>query len=468
MKTILSTAEAFCVQNGLLEKGDRILVAFSGGPDSTALLIILDKLSRKVGFGLRACYINHNIRPKAARREITFCSNICVRLKIPLIVVEADIPRFSKEKKLSLEEAGREFRCLAFARVAAEEKCNKIALGHHRDDIVETILFRLFRGTGPQGIWPIKPVSGNVIRPLCEISRWEIEKYLRKFKVGYMTDMSNLNENFSRNFIRNRIIPEIEKGFGTKFRSGLINFAKILSEEDKHLSRIALNKFRRISLKTPGGKIIIDLGELADYDLWLRRRIIRLSLQVLIGQPGAGSFEEVGRIDRIIEGKLTAVNLHGKVRAIKEKNSLFLIGKKCRLEEKKLPIGEKILLSGIDSSLECRLIPRSKAHIGLLKRGFKVAMDYSRVEPPLYVRGIRPGDKFTPLGMEGTKKVGDFFTDRKISRNIRDEIPLVLDRQGIIWLAGYQIAERTRVDKNTKNVLEIELLRGKRNGKAEI
>lgn len=468
MKTILSTAEIFCLKHGLLEKGDRILVAFSGGPDSTALLIILSKLSRKIGFKLYACYINHNIRPLAARKEITFCSHICARLKIPLVVVEADIPRFSREKKLSLEEAGREFRYLAFARVAAEEKCNKIALGHHQDDIIETILFRLFRGTGPQGIWPIKPISGNIIRPLCEISRREIEQYLRKSKVSYMTDTSNLNENFSRNFIRNKIIPEIEIGFGTKFRNGLINFAKILSEEDKYLSKITLNRFSRIAKQTPGGKIIIDLERLADYDLWLRRRIIRMSLQKLTGRPGTGRFEEVARIDKIIDGRLTTVNLPGEVKAIKEKESLFLIGKKCKFEKRKLPIGEKIFLSELYSSLECRLIPASKVYIGLLKSGLKISMDFDKIKPPLYIRGILPGDRFTPLGMKGSKKVGNFLTDKKISRFLRDEIPLVLDRQGIIWLTGHQIAERTKVDKNTKNVLEIELLRGKRNGKAEI
>ncbi len=468
MRNIVTSVEESCRDYRLVEKGDKILVAFSGGPDSTALLNILNRLSKRMGFTLCACHINHNIRPKAIGKEIAFCLETCAQMKVPLTVVDADVPRFSQERKKSLEEAGREFRYFALARMAENERCNKIALGHHRDDIIETILFRLFRGTGPGGMWPIKPKFSKLIRPLFEISRIEIEQWLKRHKIDYMLDLSNMKENFSRNYIRRKIIPLIEAGFGTKFKSGIIKFAKITAEENKYLAEIAIKKFQSISKRTPGGKIVIDLDRLAAYDLWLRRRIIRLSLQILTGHPGAGSFEEVERIESMINGNLMSVNLQGGISVVRDRDSLLLAGKKCRFLERSLTFGRKLLLPEINSKLICRVVLRSENIFGLQKRGHKVSMDYDKIDPPLYVRGIHSGDRFDPLGMRGNKKIGDFLTDRKVSRYIRDEIPLVFDQRGIIWLVGYQIAERCKIDRNTRNVLEIELLRGRRNGKAKI
>ena len=456
------------MKHRLLRKGDKILIGLSGGPDSIALLYALAHLSNEFECELIACYINHNIRPKAVRKEIKFCADICSRLRIPLNIVDVDIPSFSRTNKISLEEAGHIFRRTAFDQIARNEKCNKIALAHHRDDIVETILFRLFRGTGPRGLQPIKPISGNIIRPLCGIDRRGIEQFLKKNQIRFMIDNSNKANDFSRNYIRNKIIPQIEIGFGTKFRNGLINFTQILFEEDKYLNKIAEKAYRRICRETPGGKIIIDLEKLAHYDLWLRRRITRISLHFFSGHPGAGSFDEVERVEKMIGGEIKSANLAGGLTISREGNFLHLIGKKCKIGERQLPIGGKAYLPEISSTIKCRVRSRSRTTPTLQKKGYKVSLDLARIEPPLYIRGINPGDRFIPLGMKGAKKVGDFLTDRKIPRFLRDEIPQVQDRQGIVWLVGHQIAERTKIDKNTRTVLELELSRGNRNGKAKI
>ena len=450
----------------LILPGEHVLVGFSGGPDSTFLLLTLKKFAHRIGFKLSACYINHNIRPKAAKKESLFCSNFCQRYKIPFILVDADIPGFAKDMKISLEEAGREFRYLIFSDIAAQNNCHKIAVGHHQDDIIETILFRLFRGTGPQGLDPIKPISGNIIRPLLEITRPEIEQYLRKNKIEYIIDRSNLKSDFSRNFLRNKIIPLIEKEFGAKYRHSIGNFASIIVEQDNCLRNIAQKELDKITDRTPGGKIVVDLNRLDAYDSALRKRMMKLAFESISGRKGAGSFDEISRLDTIISGKIRSADFGSGIRVSREKEALILWRKKNQWTGKKMPIGKIIDLPEISSQIKSRLIPKTKTRLKKQKNGLKVHLDADKIQTPLQVRQIKPGDNFTPLGLNGRKKIGDFLTDKKVPRHLRDEIPVILDREKIIWLAGYQISDKCKIEKNSSNILEIELLRGKIDGDA--
>jgi tRNA(Ile)-lysidine synthase len=462
MSDITATIKRNLLDNKLVCPGEKVLVAFSGGPDSIALLHILNSLSKNLKIKLTACYINHNIRPRAAKNEIKFCSRECNKLKIPFILVEGDIPQYARDMKLSIEEAGREFRYMILKHIATSKGFKKIAVGQHQDDIIETILFRLFRGTGPQGLEPIRPMNGNIIRPLYNISRKEIIEYLKKRKIGYLTDQSNLKSSFSRNYIRNKIIPLIEKQFGPKYRSAIIKFARIIIEEDSYLRNISETEQKKASRVTPGGKIILDLGRISGYDIWLKRRIIKLSLEKLTGQIGIGDFEEIERVDRVIRGELKSTNLSGTIRATRDKDYLILFRKQVFIREKELKIGGFAAIPEINSMIKSRRINPNKANAGLQKRGNKVNIDSDKVSPPLFIGGIRQGDSFSPLGMKGTKKIGDFLTDRKISRFLRDEVPVIKDSRGnIIWLVGYQISEQCKIDDRTRKVLEIEIIRKK-------
>jgi len=462
MADLITKVKDDITQNNLLSKADIILVAFSGGPDSTALLLALHKLSKKFKFRLKACYINHNIRPQAVKKEIEFCRELCDKLKVPFILVDADIPRYARESKLSLEEAGRAFRLEALPKIARDENCNKIALGHHLDDAVETVLFRLFRGTGPGGLNPVKPLSGIFIRPLYNFTKSEIEGWLKKKKIKYMIDRTNLQSDYSRNYIRNKIIPVIEKHFGPMYRRSIETFIKIIAGEDEFLRCIAEKEIKKLSTVTPGGKIVVDLKKIGSYDVALRRRIIKTVLERLADRPGRGSFDEIERINDIIEGKLKTTNLGQGLRAIRDKDSLYFSAGNIKLSRRKIDIGSKINLSEINSALKTTVISSPSDDYKGRKNRLKVSIDLEKINQPLSIRGIRPGDRFVPLGMKGTKKAGDFLTDRKIPRYIRDEIPVIEDAEGIIWLAGHEISERVKIDKETRKVLQIELIRKKR------
>ncbi|UCD17541.1 MAG: tRNA lysidine(34) synthetase TilS [Candidatus Zixiibacteriota bacterium] len=464
MRNIVRIVEHNIREQDLIARGEKVLVAFSGGPDSTALLHILHSLTSILKFDLAACHINHKIRRRAAKTEMTYCAEFCRMRDIPFIIVEADIPAYANKEKLSLEEAGRIFRRLALERIAGEENCAKIALGHHLDDQIETILFRLFRGTGPQGIMPIKPISGNLIRPLLNIGRTEIEVYLKKHRLSPVLDESNLRSRYSRNYIRNKIIPAIEEHFRTKYRGAILNFAKIVMEENDFLKDLVCKRLKMISLVTPGGKIVVDLNKMSGYDLWLRRRLIKECIERISRQTGAGSFEDVERVDAVITGRLKAASLSREITVAADRQKLFFMGQKVRFETKELKVTGITEVAEIRSRIKCSFRSPSASVATLQKLGHKVNFDYARMVPPLQIRAIRPGDTFSPLGMKGVKKIGDFLTDRKVSRYIRDEIPVIADQRGIVWLVGHQIADRVKVGEKTKKILEIEFSERRRHG----
>ncbi len=445
---------------GLIEPGDVVLVSFSGGPDSTVLLYILSQLAKPMKFDVRACYINHNIRAKKTlEKEIRHCRMFCERLGVDFVLLEADIPTIAKEEKLTVEEAGHVFRKEALPEICREEGCNKIATGHHLDDRIETILFRLFRGTGPGGIDPIKPKAGQFIRPLFDISRSEIEDFIKKTRLLPVLDESNLDIKYTRNYIRNKIIPTVEKHFGPGFKSSLLNFSEIIGQENVFLADVALLAMKKIVEVTPGGKLIVDLPRLAGYDLWLKRRIIKNCLEEAGGRSGAGSFEDIGRVETIISGKIKAADLRGGMHAASDHDKLYFFKGRIKIKAEEAETPGLLTIDGLNSAVKFKEIPASKAVLKTQRKGLRVDLDIDRVAPPITVRGIKAGDVFVPLGMTGKKKVGDFLTDQKVSKYIRDEILVIEDKRGIIWLAPYRIADRVKIDNKTKKVLRIDLLK---------
>lgn len=451
--------EEFIRRLGLIEKGDRVLIAFSGGPDSTALLYLLRQISARLKFRLCAAYINHQIRPRAAVKELRYCAELCHRLGIDFVAGESDVPRFARGNSLSLEEAAREARYVLLEEIAREEKCNKIALGHHADDVVETIFFRLLRGTGPQGLEPMKPRNGKYIRPLLEVERCEIATYLSQMKISYLLDQTNFKADYSRNYIRNKVLPVIEKHFGAGYRKAVRQFAEIAVKQDRFLLGIAQAEFDRISQITPAGKILLDLNKLRVYDEALRDRVLKIAMEKMMSQAGAGSSAEITAINKIISGNRLAVSLKRGAKVFRERELLILSAPSSKISGIPLEVGSRFKIPGFRLEFSCRLIPKKTAKVGLQKGGARVNIDYDKIVLPLLVRHLRAGDSFQPLGMKGTKKVGDFLTDWKVPRFLREEILVVADTCGIVWVTGYQIDDKYKLDRETRKVLQIEIIR---------
>jgi len=454
--TALQKIKGTIKQDGLVSTGDSVLVALSGGPDSVALLHLLSRLRRPLKLTLLAVYVNHGIRPRAAKREERFCRELCDRLSIELTIVSGDIPALSKKNKRGLEEAAREFRYEALERLADEQNCNRIAVGHHADDQVETVVFRIFRGTGRTGMLGIPIKRGRIVRPLLHFTRNEILEYLAKNELPFCEDRSNKDTTFRRNYIRRKLLPQVRKHLNPAADGALLNLIDTMGAEEEYLEKITRKTARKCLRTTPGAKIALDLKRFVGYDLWLRRRLLRRCLQVVCRSGSSPDKEVIERLDRMAVYRGSAVSLPQSVQAAIIGDELVVYRRLRRKVREQLVVGERLTLKWPSVSFFCTLSGRKRSEIVKKARNTKVHLDWNKLTPPLEVRTIGSGDRFGPLGMTGHKKIGNYLTDRKVAREYRDEVLVVCDKRGIVWLVGFEIADRVKITKDTRKVFTID------------
>ena len=447
-------------EDKLLASGDAVLVALSGGPDSVALLHVLTKLRKRFKLRLYSVYINHQIRPRAALKEEKFCRELCASWKVAYRSVAQNIPKLSKSLRKGIEETARDFRYEQFDMFAQELGCNKIALGHHIDDRVETVLFRILRGSGRTGLQGIPVQRGKYIRPLFDVSKDDILNYLRKNKIRYCVDQSNAKVDYTRNFIRNQILPLVRQKINSNVETAILNLIDNVADEEIFLEEIVEESYKDCVSRTPAAKLVLALNKFNGYDLWVQRRLVR---RCIVNISGTKTYPDKVTVDRVLEitlGEKTAATLPNKVRCQKKNGGLYIfrVQKQGFSRELNLTGQTDIGINGYTFNtgiLNGRIEVEDRT-----RQSSKVIVDFDKLTPPLLVRNILTGDKFQPLGLTGTKKVGDYLTDRKVNVLVRDEIPVVADAKGIIWLAGYEIDERVKIDSNTKRALKIEYAPG--------
>ena len=461
---MLTKVKQTIAEHDLITQGDSILVGLSGGPDSVAMLHLLCKLRRSMKLLVHAVYINHGIRPKAAAEEEAFCRRLCRRLKVDLTIVREDVPTIAQRERTGIEETARNVRYRALESLADELDCEKIALGHHADDNIETILFRILRGTGRTGLLGIPIQRGRIIRPLLHSTRKEILDYLKKEKLRFCIDESNVSDEYSRNYLRNRLLPDIRQRLNPAVDSALLNLADTVAAEECFLADCASVKIKKTLNRTVGGKIELDLTFFRTYDVWLRRRVLRHCIADCLRDGTMPDKEVIDRLDHLAMVGGRAISLPGQMQAELVDDKLVVYRKVKVSYCERLAPGQPCRLEKLRLTLRCRQLLMDEVKVSRERRARTVLMDLAKLSPPLVVRNIRPGDRFRPLGMSGSRKVADYLIDRKVGRVYRDEIPLVCDKKGIVWLVGFEIADRVKVDRSTREVLKIEVVR--RRGKA--
>lgn len=457
--TVAHKVNETIAKHNLLAQGDSVLVALSGGPDSVALLHILHQLGRRLKLKLYAIYINHNIRKKAAKEEERFCRELCAGLNIELVIVSEDIPALAKSMGKGVEETGRDFRYAAFDNLAREEKINKIALGHHADDRVETVLFRIIRGTGKTGLAGIPIKRDKIIRPLYELTKQEILDYLKENKQPYCLDESNRSIEYDRNYIRNKLLVDIRHNLNPQIDKALLTLSEISAEEESFLQAFVKRRAGKLIRRTPGDKIELDLGAYNTYDKWFRRRLLRYCLTALSG--GESGFDRivVDRLDDFCRLRGKSLSLPDGFQAVTADNKLVVYRRHTDSYDVTLSPGKTSQLTTLRLNFRMSVIDTGKDALSRKRRAGTVYLAKEKVTPPVVVRNIRPGDRFRPLGLKGTKKVGDYLTDRKVHRVFRDEVPVVCDKKGIVWLVGFEIADRVKIESSSGKVLKIECVK---------
>jgi tRNA(Ile)-lysidine synthase len=286
----------------MLSGGEKILIGLSGGPDSVCLTRILKKLSQKLNLSLHALYIDHGLRPEEIPKESGFCEEFCKGLEIPFDTESVDVKSFAETNRMNKQEAARELRYRVLQMKAEEIKADRIALGHTLDDQVETFLMRMIRGSGMRGLSGIPPVRGNIIRPLIELEREEIEAFLHREGIDFVVDSSNLEDYYLRNRIRSKLIPVL-KELNSDVMKSLSHTTEVFREEDQYME-FAVNKamIKLISRKTDLS-IELFLMPLETMDRVLLRRILRRSVEETKGLRGIGlvHIEDIVQVHRFIE-----------------------------------------------------------------------------------------------------------------------------------------------------------------------
>ncbi|WP_148372665.1 tRNA lysidine(34) synthetase TilS [Bacteroides bouchesdurhonensis] len=407
----------------LFSQNSKILVALSGGADSVALLRILHSL----GYECEAAHCNFHLRGKESDRDEMFVRQLCQQYNIPLHITDFDTTRYAEEKHISIEMAARELRYEWFEKKRIECHANRIAVAHHQDDSIETMLLNLIRGTGITGLLGIRPINGYIVRPLLCVSRKEIVCYLQSIGQEYVTDSTNLEDEYTRNKIRLHLLPLMQE-INPAIKNSLITTGN-------HLNDVATiyNK----SISEAKARVITSEG-------------ILISAILQEPSPGTVLFEilhplgfnpaQIKDIYHSLDGQSGKQFSSKEWKVIKDRD--FLLLEKIRTEREDTP-SFQLIREESEYTTDFQ-IPHEKE---------VACFDADKLSGTITLRRCQTGDTFIPFGMKGKKKVSDYLTDRKFSISQKERQWVLCCNEQIAWLIGERTDNRFRIDENTRRVV---------------
>jgi tRNA(Ile)-lysidine synthase len=445
--------------NKMFEKGDKVIVAVSGGPDSLCLLKVLYDLRNDLEIKISVAHLNHCLRGKDADKDEEYVKEFCAQLNIDFYSKKVDVSSISKKQGLSCEMAGRSARYGFFEEIRQQIHANKIAIAHNANDQAETILMRVMRGTGLTGLMGISPVRDNVyIRPLIKVTRDEIEAYCTANKLNPKIDKTNFENIYGRNKVRLELIPYIKKKFNTDIVMTLNRLSDTLRVDNEYMESISLQKYK-LYCKENEKKVTIHKEVFSQPDAILTR-LIRLSISYLKGSTY--DFEKKHIIDIIdlerYHGTGTVLSLPSGIEAYNNYGDINLcfsqevISKD--ISEYELELHKTNVIAHGKIKVKFRILNKDEV-LNFRENKFIKYFNYDKIKEKITLRYRRDGDRFNPIGMSGTKKIKDIFIDMKVEKKLRDKIPLICFGSEIAWITGYMVSDRYKVKENTKKILEI-------------
>ena len=447
-------------ENNMLGAGKqtKVLVAFSGGVDSTALIHILNSLKGELNIKLYAAHLNHKIRKNDSGLDAAFAKRTAKKLGIPCVVEEFDVPSFAKQNKLNLEDAARRARYEFLERTAVKVGAEKIALAHNADDNIETLLMRLIRGTGMKGMEGIPPVRGKIIRPMIGVLRSEIEEYLRSIKVTPRIDKSNFETKYLRNRIRKDLIPTLVS-YNKNIKELLLQTISAANVIHGFVEIKAKEAFKKMVLNKKAGEVRLDIKKLLYSDDALKGEVLRLAIEYVKKDLVDISFVHIEDILGQLGKNRGEVDLPGIY--VRVKSGVLSIMDAKPLKAKEHPFLHKLEVPGEvrdkDNGfiVEADILDSVTAKDLRVKNPYQAYLDHDKIAGPLIVRNRMPGDVFSPFGLRGKKKLQDIFVDEKIDIDKRDRIPVIEDGKKIVWVVGYRVSEEAKVTSATKKVVKL-------------
>ncbi len=469
---IINKIRSVIEKYNLITEGDRSLVCVSGGPDSVFLLHCLKDLKKKYKLELSIAHVNHNLRAGESDLEEAFVHKLSLDLRMPFYKCSVPTGLIAAEEKLSIEEAARNLRYNFFSNICHIHKIKKIILAHTKDDQVETIIMRILRGTGIKGLCGMRFKSRmgklNLVRPLLEIEKQDILRYLEKNKIKYMIDSSNLKTDYFRNKIRLEIIPMLEH-YSPQIKESIFRIGVAAKQADDILQEKVKRIFSKIVTVKQKKAFYVDKQLFLKLPLVLRSGIIRKIISDLKGDLNGMDFKHVQIIDDFIckidsKGKhldlprAVFVEKSRKFVCFQDKNKKS--ARSFKMIHRMLYLDKELKIPELNLSLKAAKVKKAKVEKHLKNHSANVEyFDLDKMDFPLDVRLRKAGDLFHPLGGKGRKKLKKFFIDQKIEDEQKDCTVLVVSSGIIAWVIGMRLGDPFKVTKKTKQILKIQAKR---------
>jgi tRNA(Ile)-lysidine synthase len=446
----------------LFSPRSRLLVAVSGGQDSVALVHLLVELKKKdwPQLQMALAHFNHQLRKSAGEDEL-FVRQLAEELGIKVFSGRADVKDFARKKQINLEEAARLKRYEFLRKAAGKFEADYILTAHTMTDQAETVLMKIFRGTGLEGLQGIRLKAGNIVRPLLCLDRQELEDYLRENHLEFRQDETNEDERFLRNKIRLRLIPLLEKEFDPKVVAHLTEAALIAQGENEALSQLVEKIWLKVT-HSDSSHLELNLRKLEKMPTGLARRLVRKYLKTVLGLESP-TFHQTQAVLALKDGQRFSWG-RSKV-LVREAGWLRKIEKTKRAKafyfrwDGRSPLRLANGLEFVARFISVRKLPAARRlHQLEFDDAKRCYLDASKVTLPLEVRNRRPGDKYQPVGLYGQKKIKESLRERKIPQAERSELPVFLSAGKIVWVPGLPVSEEFKVTPSTENILLISVL----------
>ena len=474
----ISNVRSTILRFNMLSPGDKVLVGVSGGPDSVALLHVLYTLRDEFGVSLHVAHLNHMLRGEAADEEERYVKGLAEGLGLGCTVREVDVRDYADRRKVSIELAARDVRYDFYLRTAQDIGASRVALGHHAGDQAETVLLRLIRGTGVTGLGgipavrPLDAAGGiTVIRPLLDLTSPEIRSYCDEAQLVYYIDASNVSPVYLRNRVRHELIPLLEQDYNPRVVQALSNTAELAQDDEDYISRKVCEKLGQIVEVSSPHNVAVSIPALRSQHIAIQRRIIRWAVCSVAGELDDFQFIHVEKVLELAGSGRTGscISLPGGLQARRDYERIIIEWAKGVKSQTCPPFEYRLQVPGrTDIPEACITIDADIFNIedkpNLLKAISSVDeneayFDMDLISENITVRNRRPGDRLSPLGMKGRKKLKDVFIDKKISRNIRDGIPVIIWGREILWVVGLCVSDFAKLSPGTRKVLHLRATR---------
>jgi tRNA(Ile)-lysidine synthase len=451
----------------LLNTGDHVVVAVSGGPDSVCLLSVLNDIAKDFNLSLHVAHLDHMFRGRESAAEAEFVSALAGKFALPATIRAIDVPAYCRERGLSVQAGAREVRYDFLSRVAKESGASRIATGHTANDQAETVIMRLMRGSGLSSLSAIPPRRGIIIRPLLEATRDDVLGYLRSRGLDFVSDSSNEKQLYTRNRIRSVLLPVLAR-FNPRIVQTLAAEAAILKDEDEAADACLQNITGGV-MEQVGGRVLLQRGPFGALHRAFKRRLLIKAVHAATSGSVTLSFAQVDEALEFMARAQTGKSMHVQAGlTIGREYDAFIVA----FPEKRESFSYPLAVPGVTSIPDLALTVETTVRIGTEQASagahpedaaqenylWQALFDYDKIVGNIAVRNRLPGDWFCPSGMKGKhKKLQDFLVDARVAQSRRDAIPLLVSGEDIFWVAGLRSDDRFLPGPETTRLLVVRI-----------